>query len=153
MDPSSDEDRRVVDRRQLVLVADAAEPSEDEPGELLAARPRRATSDRRQGDRRVANVDAGDDRRAGGDRRGSGRDRRSGHERRRKSDRRRSTPVAFSREEAGLICQHAAVRGSRVQCPRCRGDLTIRPPVVTSGTPVWQVSCTTCHRCVMIRNL
>ncbi len=153
MDPASDEDRRVVDRRQLVLVADAAEPTADEPGELLAARPRRATPDRREGDRRVASVDTDGNRRTGTDRRGSARDRRSGSDRRRKPDRRRSTPVAFSREEAGLICQHAAARGSRVQCPRCRGDLTIRPPVVTSGTPVWQVSCSTCHRCVMIRNL
>jgi len=142
-------ERRLVERRRLVLTVDAE--AEADPQHPLAATPRRSGRDRRADDRRSRLSAVETDRRSGTDRRG--RDRRAGTDRRRTPDRRRETPAAFSREEAGAILHLARTPGVRLDCPRCRGRLLLRPPVGSLPESIWQVRCLTCHRCVMIKNL
>jgi hypothetical protein len=146
-------DRRMVERRKLVLVVDASEPHVGMAFNSVSSRPRRSGLDRRRGERRVLNLDVERDRRSGKDRRHRYRpDRRGDASRRMTVDRRDDGPAVFTREEAGIICKRALVPGP-VACPRCNGHLTIRPPISSSDGAVWQVRCLMCRRCLMIRNL
>ncbi len=140
-------ERRVRERRKLVLLVDAAAPD----GDAETGTPgRRSRTDRRTAEGRATDSWIESEGHSGLDRRTS--QRRTGVERRRPEARRRHTPAAFSREEVGLICA-AALERSEVACPRCKGRLNLRPPVSSSEGAIWQVRCETCHRCVMIKNL
>jgi hypothetical protein len=143
-------ERRLVERRKLVLLVDAGDRQVNKAHNKLSSGPRRGGRDRRLGDRRVRELRIDGERR-GTDRRGRP-ERRSGENRRVTIDRRRSTASVFTREEAGVICRRALSAGS-VDCPRCTGRLTIRPPISSSEDAVWQVRCLMCRRSLMIRNL
>lgn len=140
-------ERRVRERRKLVLLVDAGAPAGDPEAGSTG---RRLRTDRRSADGGATDSRIESERHPGLERRAS--QRRTGVERRQPEARRRHTPAAFSREEAGLICV-AALERSEVDCPRCKGRLTLRPPVSSSEGAIWQVRCETCHRCVMIKNL
>jgi hypothetical protein len=144
-------ERRLVERRKLVLLVDASERRSGGGYNSLSSGPRRSGRDRRLGDRRARQLTSERERRhSKGNRRAT--DRRSGENRRVTIDRRRSSPSVFTREEAGIICKRALLPGS-VDCPRCSGSLTIRPPIASSEDAVWRVRCLMCRRCLMIRNL
>ncbi len=118
--PSSE--RRLVERRKLVLLVDAGERRSGTGYNNLSSAPRRSGRDRRLGDRRVRELLVEGERREASRR--DPPDRRNAGSRRMTIDRRRSSASVFTREEAGMICRLALSPGS-VDCPRCTGRLTI----------------------------
>ena len=69
---------------------------------------------------------------------------------RRKGD--ADTPVTYSTDDAAAI-RKMVTEGESPMCPRCHDELTILPPVIYRGSPVREVFCLTCRRCVMVREL
>gem|GEM_PF-6755886 len=140
-------ERRLTERRRLVLHVDAAGDSGTGAGSDVA--PRRSGTERRQrGERRRRVVSVPRERRRA-ERRGP--DRRSGRERR-AGDRRVEGPRAFTAEEAASIVR-AAGEGGPVPCPRCGLRVVLRPPVSSTHTSVWTVACRQCRCQLRIANL
>jgi transcription elongation factor Elf1 len=42
---------------------------------------------------------------------------------------------------------------ARLMCPRCNTELYVSPPVPRQGSILQEVSCPSCNRCVIVRNL
>lgn len=145
-------ERRLVERRKLVLVVDADGKPAAEGNSALSAWPRRSGVDRRRAERRAVNLVVETDRRRSVGRRAN-EERRTTERRRDCPERRRQGPMAFTREEAGIIVQRASQVGVPVACPRCESTLTLRPPVASEGSSVWNVHCASCRCRLRIRNL
>jgi hypothetical protein len=114
--------------------------------DLRASGDRRSWTERRRGDRRVADVPVPHDRRVA--------QRRSGLDRRVVlTDRRRRLAETYSREEAELICQMVMHDDMEAACPKCDGNLLLGPVSVHHGRTARVVHCTECRRCVVLTDL
>jgi hypothetical protein len=106
--------------------------------DLRSGAERRSETDRRQRERRKAELPVSLDRRRGTERRRL-RDRRA------LGDRRRPPAAQFSWEHTRMIHQMLAVPGPPVACPRCRGTLMLGPVNARDGLSLREVLCTGCR--------
>ena len=62
------------------------------------------------------------------------------------------TPVTFTREEARQIRELISTPNARVKCPRCGEEMELKGPIAVQGKlgPMFQVSCSPCHRSAII---
>jgi hypothetical protein len=62
------------------------------------------------------------------------------------------TPVTFTRDEARKIRELLGTPDARIACPRCNETLELKGPIAGDGklSPIYQVSCTPCHRSAII---
>jgi hypothetical protein len=103
---------------------------------------RRTLADRRDGDRRMANVPVETDRRT--------ESLRSGIERRKLGERRRAL-TEFSERVHELVI----TPGARVICPSCDGDLVLRGLIArgSSVASLWELECSSCGRSALVRGV
>ncbi len=113
--------------------------------DLRESADRRAWTDRRSVDRRLASVPVAHDRRVA--------DRRNDERRVVLTDRRRRVAETYSLENAELICEMVLHDDMEAACPKCDGNLMLGPVIVRDGKRVREVHCTDCRRCVVITDL
>ncbi len=104
---------------------------------------RRSRSERRCGERRVANVPVRHERR-------SGRDRRASAERRISYDRRRPQIEQFTLAESRLIKELLGQPDREAACPQCHGRLLLGPVETHAGVRMQDVVCTGCRKSTLL---
>ncbi len=61
------------------------------------------------------------------------------------------TPATYTSDEAHAI-RVVTLAGGRPTCPRCAELLLVATPVVLEDMTVQEVTCPSCHRCVILRD-